>query len=439
MRRALIAAMLAAGICIPAAAAGDGDVFVHAAVSLGRNLMGGFDYLPDGDILGVYSDPLFASNARVVLIDANGDGVPAGPETKYDLGMVTWGTFLKVSPDGTTALFGESINYTMYSMDLATYAEPKVLEGIQGMYDCAFLTDKRCYVSANPPENPGEFSTTNKIARLDLDSMQRRDVASIEGTFSGPIDVDDEGNLYYVRGRANFPPRAGDFSILRFAAADLEGAYESSTPLGPDDATVIATDLDGGQDVAWHSSGTLFVADANNGRVYAVRADGAVSDFAFIPGDAAEGFWFLAFHGRDLPLAGRAALSSRLAATYQPLSGQGEPDLFILTPPFMRGDRLVLTVEAEETEDRFDAYAALAGPRGLLYYISPGGVSERRAAYARNVDGLEEPFGGTLLDMTIPANAPSGEWILHAGTVPPGAAPSVAGALAHDAVTVAVE
>lgn len=422
--------------CAALGADGAGPLSVYANASLGQNFMGGFDYLPNGDIIGMYTDPNMVENAYLGIIDANGDGIPAGVKRVHEFGYPTFGIAVKVSPDGTKVLFGESSfdpstfisSYTLYSVNVSGqgFEEIHPVGGtFEGLYDVAFIDGTHCYLSANPGTFP---AIANKILRLDLDTKILTEVASIDNTYSGPIDVDTAGNLYYVKGKANFPPQPGDFSVLRFPAAALAGGG----PLTEGAAEVIVAGLDGGQDVASHSSGTLWVSDANNGAVYTVSTDRTASTAAFIPGVSGEGFWFLSVFGRDLPLS-----SAQLAANYQPLPGAVQPDLYLVTPPYAAGQNLVLTAAISvPVPIPFDAYVVLAGP-GALYSVTPAGLREGMVAYAANVPGLAEGFSGIVLDMEIPTGA-SGPWTVYAGLMRAGEPPSATGALALDTTELAV-
>jgi hypothetical protein len=430
--------MALAVACAAIGAHGAEPLSAYANASLGQNFMGGCDYLPNGDIIGMYTDPVMAENAYIGIIDANGDGVPAGVSRVHEFNAPTFGIAVKVSPDGSRVLFGDSFSFKLYAMNLADYAVTEITPSgatFQGAYDIAFIDASHCYVSANPGAFP---AIENKIYHLDLTSKNLTELVSISGTYAGPIDVDSEGTLYYVRGKAQWPVEAGDFTLLKFTAAKLENAFSVSSVLGETDAEVVAAGLDGGQDVAWHSSGTLFVADANNNAVRTVAADGTVSDYAVMPGEPGEGFWFLAINDPDLPLRTGADGAAEIVATYQPLSGEGEPDLFRISPQVQAAERLFLTaVISVPVPIPFDAYVVLAGPGGLTYSVTPASLREGVAAYAANVPGLAAEFSGVVLDMEIPQGA-SGLWTVYAGLMRAGESPSATGALALDTLELTV-
>lgn len=436
--------------CAAGTARGEGPLSVYANASLGQNFAGGFDYLPNGDLIGMYSDPAMARNAYIGIIDVNGDGEPAGVKKVHAFKTPAFGIAVDVSPGGARVLFGESSYdpatmqsvYTLYHgpVDGPDFSVIEPEHGsLDGAYDLVFIDDTRCYVSANPGDFP---ATTNKILRLDLETKSATEVVSIEGTYSGPIDVDAEGNLYYVRGRANYPPRPGDFALMRFAAADLDAAGDDTRVLGADDATVVAGNLDGGQGVAWHPSGSVFVSDANNRAVYEVAPDGTVSRYAEAPGEPGEGFWFLSIRGPVPSRCAEGGEQAEIAAAWQPLPGRGEPDLFRLSPQVRAGERLLLTAAVDIPGPvwiPFDAYLVLSGPGGIFYSALPGGgVGEGIRAYAEGLPGLAETFLGRILDLPIPEGAPKGPWTVYAGLMPAGQAPSPQGALALATVELTV-
>jgi len=453
MRTRLIAGTL---VCVVAATVSHGAIQVpegYKVVSLGQNFMGGFSYLPNGDIVGMYADPNMNENAYIGIIDANGDGFPAGVKRIYEFGNPAFGIAVKVSPDGRFILFGDSTNfaYRLFRMGLADYRVSEIVPhggSLQGAFDFAFADADHCYVSANPGSFP---ATVNKILHLGLSSGEIKDVVSVSGTFAGPVDMDNEGNLYYVRGKANLAPQPRDFSMLKFSASALASALASSTVLGPGDAEEVAKELDGGYGVAWHSSGDIFVTDANNGAVYKVTPGTTpTAAFASLPGGPFEGFNAISIYRRDESFASSTPTHAELTATYLSF-GTSPPETYRITslPPNLgatvsatllgEGDRLVLTVMAQPTSNPFDGYVVLISPGGAAYSVTPRGLIKGITAYAVNVRGLAKEFKGKLLDITIPAGVPAGTWTIYAGLVPGESAPSPAKAFALDSIEVTVE
>jgi len=424
----------------------------YKVVSLGQNFMGGFDYLPNGDIIGMYNDPMMAENAYIGIVDGNGDGVPAAVDKKYDLGHPAFGAFVKVSPEGSIMLFEDfsltTFDYKIKRMDLSNYSVSELVPAsgsFDGAFDLAFIDSGHCYISANPA------GTTNKIFHLDIVSRVLKEVVSVANTYSGPVDVDGNGNLYYIKGKANPAPQPRDFTILRFNASDLAAVLGGAPVIGVPDAAVVADGLDGGYDVAWHYSGTIYVSDANNGKLYSMNPGAPVSTFASLPGDSGEGFSVISLYRRDQAFGPSTPTKAEMAVDYISLPGVSSPDVYRITslPPPVgatvsatllgEGDRFVLTVMAQPTSNPFDGYVVLVSPGGAAYSVTPRGLIKGITAYAVNVRGLAKEFKGKLLDITIPASVPIGTWTIYAGLVPGGSAPSPANAFALDSIEVTVE
>ncbi|MCX6355805.1 MAG: hypothetical protein NTZ78_13015 [Candidatus Aureabacteria bacterium] len=428
---------------------------------LGQDFMGGFDCLPNGDIIGMYTDPMAAHNAYVAIIDANGDGNPGTPRKVYDAGQPVFGAFVKVSPDGNTMLFEEfslaTYEYKIKRMDLSNYSVSDLVPAsgsFDGTYDLAFIDNGHCYISANPFAAGG---STNKIFYLDLATRLLTEVVSVSSTYSGGIDVDDKGNLYYVKGKANYPVQPGDFTVLRFSAAALSGALAGHTVLGEGIASVIADGLDGGYDVAWHSSGALFVSDANNGKIYKVAP---LSQFTTLSLGTTGGFTILSMYRRDQSFAPVTRTPAKLALGYLGLSGSTSlPDLYQVNPvapagpestpvprqeviqlncngqSFTTGDEILINFTAQPTDTVCDAYAVIAGPAGsgALFSLAPNKIKKGMGAYAKKIL-ISERTEGTLLRTQIPDGIPAGVWTIYAGLMPAGAAPSAANAFALDSM-----
>jgi hypothetical protein len=416
--------------------------------------MGGVDYLPNGDIIGMYADPQMNENAYIGIIDANGDGIPAGVQRVYEFGQPSFGVAVRVSPDGRRVVFGDStnMNFRLYSMDMASFQVTEISpagSSFEGAFDLAFIDDGHCYVSANPGSFP---AINNSIFHLDIASGELKEIILVNGTFAGPVDVDDGGNLYYVRGQAHFPPQAGDFSVLRFDAAKLSSALGGAPVLGPVNADMVATGLNGGYGVAWHSSGDVFVSDANNGNIYRVTAAGAASDFASLAGDPYEGFNALCMYRREQSFSAGQPSAAEIAVNYLPFSSANPLDTYRITTTgtlpirsavnatvLTANSQFILTITAQPTGTPFDAYVVLVGPAGIAYSATPKGIASGIAKYTSSPSGLGTEFKGQVLNVTVPATASRGTWTVYAGMVPAGARPSPASAFALDTIQVIVE
>lgn len=420
----------------------------YEAEALGQNFMGGFDYLPNGDIIGMYADPLFAENSMLGVIDGNGDGIPAGFDKKYEFGMPVWAGFVKVSPGGGVVIFGESSTYRLYVLDLATNTVAELLPvsgSFDGAYDLAFADDEHFYLSANPA-----FGTTDKIYRGDL-AGNLQEVVSVASTYNSGIDVDDAGNLYFLKYGVVVPPPAAGCPLLKFAREDIDAVVQGAPVLVEGDATVIAH-VNGSFDVAWRSSGDFFVSDANRGKIYSVTAAGQVSDFAALPGDPYEGFRVLAMYRRDQSFSPGQSTIAELAVDYLPLTSANPLDTYRITTTgetpiralvnatlLPADSQFVITVAIQPTTSPFDGYVVLIGPGGIAYSLTPKGLTEGVAAYAKGVPGLSRELKKRVLDLKVPANAPTGVWTVYAGLMPAGTPPSPSKALALDSIEVAVD
>ena len=418
----------------------------YEAIVLGQNFGGGFDYLPNGDIIGMYVDTTGAVNSYIGVIDANGDGLPAGVEVKYDFGGNIWGAFVKVSPDGSFALFGESSTYKVRRMDLTNYevTELTPTSGIfDGAYDLGFIDSTHCYVSANPA-----FGTANKIYYLDVAERSLTEVVSVDHTYSGGLDVDDEGNLYYLRNTDAWPiPDTGAFTLFKFNRTDLESARTHGTVLTPAEAQQIAV-LDGGIDVAWHSSGDLYVSDNNHGRIYKLSP---LTDFATLGSDIRGGFSILSIYKREQPFTPETWTTAKISAAYADTFGGPTPaDIYQIRPTtpalglmanaasFGAGDRFVLSIEVQPTTQPFDAYVVFKGP-GVFYSLTSRGLVKGIKAYAAGVPGLKQGVAKNILDIPIPSGVPVGAWTIYAGLMPKGTAPSPSKAFALDSIEITME
>ncbi|MEI6633542.1 MAG: hypothetical protein WCP22_06955 [Chlamydiota bacterium] len=435
-----ITAALACACTVGAAAVTVSEGFTASA--LGQNFMGGFDYLPNGDLIGMYADPLFAGNSWIGIVDANGDGLPAAVEKVYDFGLPEWAGFVKVSPDGATVVFCESSNYRLFAMDLDDYSAREIVPRggtFDGAFDLAFIDDSSCYVSANPA-----WGMTNDILFLEIASGQLKKVASVSSTYSGPLAADDEGSLYCVAGKAHYPVQAGDFTLLKFDAAKLAEAMEGGTVLGRSDAEVVKDGLDGGYGLAWHGSGDLFVSDANHGKIVRVSPGGASAEFVSLPGGDGEGFRVISIFDGPEPFSAGVRSDCRLATDYLPLPGAATPDIYRISslPPLVNavvsaktlsaGSRLALTVTAQPETARFDAYIVFSGPGGIAYSVTEKGLPAGVKPYASAVPELAKEFKARVLDMVVPPAAETGAWTVYAGLMPAGTPPSPAAALALD-------
>ena len=442
MKKLLVAALMSAFVVASAHAQINVPGGFESA-ALGQNFGGGFDYLPNGDIIGMYVDPNMGDPSYVGIIDANGDGDPATVNKVHDFGAAIFGSFCKVSPDGSIALFVDSAASPdkVYSMALDNYDVSDVaLAGgsFDGWYDLAFIDSSRCYVSANPG---GLGVTTNKIMHLNLNTGVLKDVIAINNTPSGAIDVDNDGNLYYVKSTYNWPAQPGDFRLFSFTAAKLASVLAGAPVLGEGDGAKIIA-LDGGNDVAWHISGLIYVSDANNGKLYQVQP---LSDFAILGEGIGGGFTHLAFFERDEAFDANTSTQAKLAAGYTDDWGGSTPsNVYQINPiqpdptptptpplgvepgPMSAGSSFTFIIYlAQDINDAFDYYLLADTQFGAYTLYLNGEVEKGITALYRNIQGFKEPFVATIIPNVILPMTMGGKDVtfytaaINAGTMPP--------------------
>ncbi len=218
---------------------------------------GGFDYLPNGDAIVI--DTSFPP--ALLIVDANGDRVPARPQQVGSLPAGVFGSFIKVSPDGTFAVYGATGSTNpINKIDLATFAVTTIIPDLFGNFSLAFRDNNSVYISLNASFAP---QTPNSILYVDLANPgARKIIININNTPSGPVVVNDAGDLYYVKSTGTRPPPPGSHTLLKFTAVQLQNAINTGTVLAENNSQ-ISMPLDGGYNLAVNSFGDLFVAQLN--------------------------------------------------------------------------------------------------------------------------------------------------------------------------------
>ncbi|HEB53260.1 MAG TPA: hypothetical protein ENI87_08410 [bacterium] len=173
----------------------------------------------------------------------------------------TFGSFVEVI-DGNDLLFGESSAGTIWRVPL-TGGLPQQLTSLTFNYDAVVLDDARALVSAKT----GGFSAPdNDVVLLDLDSGATQMVAAFPGA-SGPLAIDDDGDVYYATAPSAFPAPAGTVSVLRIDRTLLEQAIANGTVLGLANAHTVVSGLDAAGDLAFDDDGDLFFTDWFQGAI----------------------------------------------------------------------------------------------------------------------------------------------------------------------------
>lgn len=221
--------------------------------TLAPNVAGGFSHLPDGDILALTSD--FANGPTLLRIDRNGDGIPAGGvKVLAQFDSSTFPDFVRVAPSGAFAIVGLSgSSDALLRVDLKTEALSTLLNA-PGNYDLAFLDDGHAYLSANPgffdPSQPSEID----LLDLTTSPPTSRVAVAIRGVPSGPVALNNAGDLYFVKSTYTFPPPPLSSRLLKFTSSDLAKAVDAGTPLSELNSP-IDIGIEGGFNLAFHGVG----------------------------------------------------------------------------------------------------------------------------------------------------------------------------------------
>jgi hypothetical protein len=237
------------------------------------NAAGGFDYLPNGDILSVAGDASSGTETKVTvyLSEANGDFFPAGAVqlASTTLAPFTYLSFLTISPDGTFAIFGTSsdgIADALYRFDIATRTI-SFLVNVSGIYDLTFIDNLSGYVSYNPG-----FGSTNILAKFYLGTTPPTFIpfAEIYGVPSGPLTVDPFGFVHYVKSTYAFPPPPNSNVLMQFSKEQIDNAINSAIILTEADSAHLIP-IDGGSDIIFSPDttpdGQLLISNSTAGKL----------------------------------------------------------------------------------------------------------------------------------------------------------------------------
>ncbi len=157
-------------------------------------------------------------------------------------------SFVEIAPDGQTVYVGESSTGKILSIDVPSGSVTE-LATLSFNFDLEFDVDPGlAYVSAST----GAFGT-NSIHRLDLNAGTTVEVATIGG-FSGPLTVNDFGDVLVAELPGTFPFPPGGTRVLLFDNADLDG----TSPLTSTDAIEIVAGLNGASSIAFDRGNEQF-------------------------------------------------------------------------------------------------------------------------------------------------------------------------------------
>ena len=209
--------------------------------------------------------PYPAPGATATL--ANGDFVSFDGATvaRYDaagslvavLGTFTPAVFtgaLALDPSETFALLGESSNGDVFRVALDG-SGMTFLANLPFNYDADFESGTSAIVSAAQ----GGFFTGNDLVRLDTTSGATQLLAHLSGS-SGPVAIDNLGNLFYATQDPAFPPPAGSTSVVFFTPAQLN----AGVLLGDADPFLFCLGFDGGISLAYDEArNNLYLSETN--------------------------------------------------------------------------------------------------------------------------------------------------------------------------------
>ena len=175
----------------------------------------------NGDVYYLETDSAFADNTRLYKrTAASGYAVPATP--LFDLGAPVFGSFVTLG--GGLVFFGESSANTIYAIH-PDGSGGTALGTVVNNYDAAFAGGS-LFISHNPETNflnPPK----NRVSKFDLLLMGSAftlgpadTIIDTVGDYSGPVEMDANGALFYGASGAN-----GIDDLYRFSAAEVAGAF----------------------------------------------------------------------------------------------------------------------------------------------------------------------------------------------------------------------
>ncbi|MFN8391774.1 MAG: hypothetical protein U0136_15905 [Bdellovibrionota bacterium] len=232
-----------------------------------HDVAGALTHLPDGDILAFSGD--FSHDPTLYRFDANGDGLPkGGSKVLATFSSSRFPSFVQVAPSGAFALAGlGGAQEDILKIDLRNDSVQTLFKDVRGTFDLAFIDDEHAILSSNP--DGFSVNGSNKLTLLSLTPSLNslHDVADFPGVPSGPVALNDSGELYYIKGTFQFPAPAGSSTLLRFPVSKLLAAASGGSLVHESDSSIVRA-LDGGYDLVFHriskGRGELFVSTISN-------------------------------------------------------------------------------------------------------------------------------------------------------------------------------
>ncbi len=187
-------------------------------------------------------------------------GLP--PRSLLHFAAARFGSFTLPLGNGQL-LFGESTFDELWLVPTLAGGTPRLLTTLHFAYDAARLGSNRAIVSAKT----GGFSAgANDLIAVDLQTGSQVPIGLIAGA-SGPVLLDEHGDLLYATAPSTFPPPPGAVEILRWTATTWALALAGGPLLTRNNAQLVLGGLDSAGDLALDRDGDLFFTDYANARI----------------------------------------------------------------------------------------------------------------------------------------------------------------------------
>ena len=211
-----------------------------------------------------------STSAGLVFFDGNDLQLAQPPQSLLHFPTFRFGSFTLDVGNGRV-LFGESSSHELWLVPLTGPAPAAPLTTMAWNYDASLLSPQRAVVSARL----GGFSAPdNQLFAVDLATGQQQVFASIPGA-SGPVEVAQNGDLYYATGSASFPTPPASAVVMRFRSPVIAAALQQQAVLTLAQAEIVVSGLDSAADLAFDDDGDLHFTDWFNARIGEVNdADG---------------------------------------------------------------------------------------------------------------------------------------------------------------------
>lgn len=262
----------------------------YQANAISASVGGGFDFLPNGDILGLSTENF--STLHLVLIDGNGDNQPPSPQVLATFPPeIAWGTFLKISPSGTTAILAESSTNKIFRYDIQNN-QLTYLMTLPGIFEGVFINEQTMYLST------GSFSGDADAWYWNWPNVSAPPVLVMTvdtgDAAAAAIATDDAGSLYYLKTSNSFTPPPNSNSLYQFTFEQISNVINGSEPpLHPSDGNLIAQ-MNSGFGLQVNAFGQIFVSmtgfDGGALGIIEVKRDGTI--VPFLTFDGLQGFEF---------------------------------------------------------------------------------------------------------------------------------------------------